>query len=153
MKCPTDKTSIALLVLAVIAIAAAALVYLWGMGQPDREEHLSPTGTFMAFVKAFNARDVGAVYACFSSEMRAQYPKVEVEGWLDLVQTIGLKVTGWKVLDENVADDVAALRVQVTLIPSIDSGVENDRIPMVWERGKWLIDEWVETWGEDYGES
>lgn len=149
MKCPTGKTPITLLVLAVIAVAAAALVYLGGVGQPDREEHLSPTGTFAAFVKAFNARDVDAAYACFSSKVQAQHPKVEMEGWIELAQTFGVKVTEWEVLEENVADGVSALMVRVTLIPSLEWPVDYFPIMFVWEAGEWHIDEWVSVDGED----
>jgi len=149
MKCPTDKTSIALLVLAVIAIAAAALIYLWGVGQPDREEHLSPTDTFVTFVKAFNARDVDAMYACFSSKVRAQHPKVEMEGFLERAQTVGSRMVGWVYSEENVADGVAALMVRVKTIPSFEWGADYSLILFVWEAGGWRIDEWVSVDGED----
>lgn len=143
MKCPTDKTSIALLVLAVIAIVAAALIYLWGMGQPDREEHPSTTYTFITFVKAFNARDMDAVHAFFSSKARAQYPRVEMEGFLERAQTVGSILVGWVCLEENVADGVAELIVRIKTIPPFEWGTDYSLITFVWEVGGWRIDEWV----------
>ncbi|MBA7664068.1 hypothetical protein ES703_72118 [subsurface metagenome] len=119
------------------------------MEQPDREEHLSPTDTFVAFVKAFNARDVDAVYACFSSKVRAQYPKVEVEGFLERAQTVGSRMVGWVYSEKDVTDGVAALMVRVKTIPSFEWGADISLITFVWEAGEWHIDEWVSVDGED----
>ncbi|MBA7593851.1 hypothetical protein ES703_00785 [subsurface metagenome] len=141
----TGKVSIVLLVLAVIAIVAAALVYLEGTKQPAE----APANTFAAFVDAFNARDTDAAYALFSSEVRVQHSKVEMEGFLEVAQTLGSKITGWEVLKENTVDDVSVLEIQITFIPVFDSGVENDRVPMVWEAGEWHIDEWLTEWEID----
>jgi len=145
----TGKVSIVLLVLAAIAIVAAALVYLEGTRQPAEEDHPSPASTFAAFVDAFNARDTDAAYALFSSEVRVQHSKVEMEGFLEVAQTLGSKITGWTVLKENTVDDVTVLEIQIIFIPVFDSGVENDRVPMVWEAGEWHIDEWLTEWEID----
>jgi hypothetical protein len=144
---------------AVVAVLVmiATVVFYFGRAKPEKTTGpvggLSPASTFAAFVDAFNARDVDATYALFSSQVRAQHPKVEVEGYLEAARTFGAKVTKWEVLEENMTDNSAVLKIQIQGTFLGERDWENDLIPFVWEDGKWLFDKWIEEWeSEKLGE-
>jgi len=146
------RRAIAVAILVLAITATVATIFYFERVKPEKispTEGSSPTNAFVAFVDAFNARNVDATYALFSSQVRAQHPKVEMEGYLEAAQTLGVKVIEWKVLEENVSGNSAVLRIHIQTTFLGEKHIENDLIPFAWEDDKWLFDKWIEEWGPE----
>ena len=102
-----------------------------------------PVETIKAFVNYYNNRSVDELYSLFSSRVRAEHPKIELESQMEVARTFGVKIIEWEVIEEKITDKTAILKVRLV---SYMAGYINESIeefPMVLEDNKWVIDKWM----------
>ena len=115
------------------------------------ESKPQPVDTIKAFVNYYNNRSVDELYSLFSSRVRAEHPKIELESQMEVAKTFGVKIIEWEVIEEKITDKTAILKVRMV---SYMAGYVNESIeefPMVLEDNKWVIDKWI--WKTRYTKS
>lgn len=101
-----------------------------------------PEDAVKAFVEYYNARNADGLYNLFSSRVKSEHSKEELESQLELAKSFGVKITKWNVESKRVANNTAILKVNMTTYMSGIVDVDTVDFSMVFEDGSWLIDSW-----------
>lgn len=101
-----------------------------------------PKDTIKAFVNYYNNRSVDNLYALFSAKVRSKHPKLELESQIELAKSLGIKITKWEIIEEEITDKTAFLKVKMTSYMAGLVNVSTYDFRLVLENNRWLIDEW-----------
>lgn len=127
----------------VLAIVALIGLLATGFsGCAGEESKQDPKTTIEDFVTTYNNRDVDGLYGLFSPGVKSEHPKEEFESQLEMAKSFGVKITGWEVESKKIVNSTAILKVNTTSYWGGKTYQEDIQFSMVYEDGKWLIDNW-----------
>ncbi len=108
----------------------------------SQTQTVDPSTTIQEFVTAYNNRDANKLYSLFSTKIKSEYPREKIESQLELAKSFGIKITEYKVENKEISNDVANLKVTITSYMGGKTYKEVIEFSLVYENGRWLIDNW-----------
>jgi ribosomal protein L40E len=116
----------------VIVISLVAVWFLFLRGP-------SPENTIKASADAINARDVDKIYSFYSSQVKSQYSKTEVEDYLN---TFGWPTfSDLEILGANTTDSQATVHWRAKVTMGGETTTLEYSTPLVKENGEWKINQ------------
>lgn len=121
---------VALALIIVIGLVAAWFIFMRGA---------SPEDTIKASADAINARDLDKVYSFYSSQVKSQYSKADVEDYLN---TFGWPTfSDLEIIGTNTTDSQATVHWRAKNTTAGETTTVELSTPLVKENGEWKINQ------------